>query len=556
MTSNLSVMHYLDSLVSDEYLNAPQNAASNKENGRFFLVNTKDADQTGILSQKIRIIKRIQKLSTDDDVELGVKFFAPFVDVGWNITKTYTTMLGEQEEALKNKTQSPKEIEENIQKIADLMIQAALLQVAISRDKHIYFKAQKKLEQLLYDISGYDSDLNFKEDIPSPGYGSQQFRENVQFWNVRLRLILIRVNRFIKQLASVIKNTSLYVNGVKAFQEGGGAFFFSHLTWIYFLPRLIVNISTVIKSIFAVGDISALERGFGWRRRLYVLLVAIWFELSNDFRWFMGGITNAFILAGSIPIIGVYIMAAVQIYDFVIICTRNYIETCRFNEMKEKFVGLSNSSQQIDDISDFLMRLDRRISFEKDFLFYLIANFAIIMTCIVFMVPVFGSISPIIPMVAGIVAILTTVFHYRNLKHFAGLRKKLYGAETLIPQGSMASLTVDQEVADESDIDNLSFGMFSKGIVRVVNHDKNLLLYVDKELKKITLLSSSEYEGGSEFLEAFDGDVSPVRGRAKTLTKTKVDEILANLNYQLSDIVDAEESNDGGIVRAASQMNN
>ncbi|MDF1758416.1 MAG: hypothetical protein P1U74_09000 [Legionellaceae bacterium] len=546
MTSNLSEMHYLEDLVSDEY---KKDHASGEDSISFLHNNPVGSlsvleQRDYSLTEKINLIKRIRDLSTDESrTDEAVKFFSPFVCQGWELARIFSTILGEQKKTWADKNLTEAEVERNIQRIADMMIYAAVLEVVAFSDKKIHNDSQRVLEQFLFDKTNFDSGLDFGKKLPKPSYFEKEFRADAQYYNILVRLLIVRSRRILAKLAIVINYCKNYVNGLAAFEKGGAAFFFSYLSWMFFLPRLIINIATTIRSMTNWG-LSKLDIQFGWKKRLMIHLESVWAELANDIMWFASGICSCFVLAGCIPIIGVYFLLGAQIYDLAVNCFRSHWDMHRVKKIKERFEELGKINQlneQMPDIEHFLRNLEKRIQFDRRMLFYLLSNFSILLVCIVFMMPAFATISPIIPLVAAAVTLLTAVYHFRNVVYFRAKRKELYGG-TLIASDAIGYQTIDYPLTEDN-VTDIKMGEFKKVLVRkksVLNSEKGYLYLVQIVNEKV-VFSPVEYDlrcydkDEDTFLNDYDREVAlNYRERPKTISESQLKNLKSKLGIDLS----------------------
>lgn len=507
MTFNSLVMQYLDSL------------APSSQDKKFNIFHEKEHGED-LLSKKIAVLKRIQEISTQEDTTEAVSFFLPFLDHGWDLSRIYSAMLYEQKKILLERQSSSYDKQIHAQKIADMMILTALLQVVIFKDKHIHYKALKTLDQLLYDVADFDSKLEFKEVIAAPSELAGKIRENTRYYNLLLRLSSLRLYRVLNQLTKVLQDCKDYLNGLQAFKDNGGGVFFSYFSWVYFVPRILLNIYTLLSSIFDVSGLTGLEKAYGSWTRFKLQFQDLWQQLDNDLMWCTSGLMNCFILVGVIPMLGVYIMIAAQTHDFIVNCIINYIETRRLNNMMARFGRVGD----LQDNPGLLDGLNKRAAFDKQFLFYTVANFAILLVCVAFMMPTFGSISPFIPLIAGIIAFLTTFFHFYNGEYFKKERKKIFGG-SLIPDNAVGVLKIDYILKNENEVSDLPLGKYSSGLVMAEVDKVGFYLYkVDKGKKSFEHLQSAE--AVSKFY-SLTKDMSLSDTRAKSLSSDLFEEIIA-----------------------------
>ena len=451
-----------------------------------------------ILTEKIQLIIRIRELQYSEDVETVAIFLAPIVDNFKKLEKAYTVSL---QEYKANITAGRQKYDGKVLlEIADKMIAASLFEVAIFRKRRFFRGQLKDLEQALFDVS---SSVNFEDGFDSRLKGLDLFakRENdvlpntyfasLSEWHNKLnpaRFFVLRSWRWYKQqLAAFLVNCKDFIDNYKDTIAKYLGPFFAYLSWVFFIPRMLKNICTMIYSFVGGSVLLAhlqfppLEIQYGWYRRFKLRVKAIGAEIANDLMWIVTGVINCFALAGSLPIIAIYIMVAAQAYDLFVMMARNFGDRTTWNALESDVVQL-HQEKNLSDSNHFLDNLKARIEFDKRVLLFALFNFALLLMCITLMTPVFGSISPLIPLIASIVTIIIAPCRGYYLSHFKGETSRRFDAP-LIDGTNRGVVAISSDVfVDGKDFTNLTdlsdycdehklFGIYNEGLLLVNDAD-------------------------------------------------------------------------------------
>ncbi len=495
------LMYYLDSLASTNKKREQHEVAdNNKVNEHFFVIDQLDNDTLEtLLRKKIEIIRKIQQKRNGDPKEAAI-FFAPFADKCWSLQRAYVVTLQSYKHNIAKGEQEPDR--KVLLEIADKMILAALLEAAVYRDSYSNREALRSLEQLLYDLSCewstyekpiiglFDSGLNLYENNPvAPNPIIAQYSEYHNSFNI-WRFLLFRFWRWLTQhVTKAFVYCKSLISSIQDMKNNGVGDAFSYVSWLFFIPRIIINLCTTIYSIigtlpiFGRYKLPEMEKEYGWYLRLKIRLNAIFFEMANDWMWFWSGLINCFALAGNLPVIGLYIMVAAQTYDFSVIMLRNFVDSWRLNKLQADMEKIKRDNS-LDDPNWFLNNLRNRIELDKKALLYAIFNFAILLMCISLMTPAFGHISPFIPLIASLITIIVAPLRGFTILHFKKEAMKLN--PPLISKNACGFIVLE-EGKDVSAAHLL--GRYKQGLVGVKNSSGELseLFYYKKGNESIKI---------------------------------------------------------------------
>lgn len=183
-----------------------------------------------------------------------------------------------------------------------------------------------------------------------------------------------------------------------------------HLNWIFFIPRLTVNIILLNKHVILNPWMSKQERVLPWQTRLHVHLMINrrWIELINDFIWCVGNLLCTFLCTGAWEFIENYFAIGLQLFDLVFTCVYVVIEINRLNTLEKEYQkGCANTVGSIDN--DYLHALRKRIIHEKNIGYLALLNHGILLFAIMTILPVISTLSPLAPLFGAAFSILTTI---------------------------------------------------------------------------------------------------------------------------------------------------
>ncbi len=193
----------------------------------------------------------------------------------------------------------------------------------------------------------------------------------------------------------------------------------SYVAWMFFIPRLSVNLMLLAKHTIPGSWMGAVEKDLDWKTRLKVNFERRWFEVANDVVWFTGGLINCFILIGALAPYNVYFSVALQAYDVFLATVRTYIELGRLNRLKNDYLEMIKSPNinlnDAYDIQRHLQFLDQRIEYEQKRMNIGIYNNTILLLAMAVAVP-YLVFNPLMPVFAAIVILTNTVGAYNTSK--------------------------------------------------------------------------------------------------------------------------------------------
>ena len=261
----------------------------------------------------------------------------------------------------------------------------------MSQDKaillSILFKYQHPLETLPFVFPNLQPSL------------SQQLRSFIAQTNLS-RLASIRNRRFILSclLFTVFSECRPIVNALEIVTQP----FFLHLSWLFFLPRLTLNLLSIIKETIANPWMSNHKHKLPWTIRLeaYMNTHRRGYELWTDAVWFVGGIALCFFITSSWLTLRGIIGIAMQVSDVILMTIRSISEIERLMILKNLHIENPN----------YLEALEERIRFEKKVSFVAISSNVFMLFSLVTLIPAIATLHPLIPFLGALMAVATTVY--------------------------------------------------------------------------------------------------------------------------------------------------
>ena len=192
---------------------------------------------------------------------------------------------------------------------------------------------------------------------------------------------------------------------------------FSYAAWMFFIPRISVNLFLTGKHLLPGYWMSDKEKSLGWQTRLNAQMERRWLELGNDIPALIVTSLSCFVLIGSLAPIANTVATISLLYDVFLSLERLRVETNRMNQLKAQYNRTLNSgnlsSHEVAETKDFLKHLENRWSFDKKRIAIMTTCNTILSIAFILSLPTFP---PLLAIVAGAIAILTTVALFATVK--------------------------------------------------------------------------------------------------------------------------------------------
>lgn len=187
---------------------------------------------------------------------------------------------------------------------------------------------------------------------------------------------------------------------------------FIHLNWIFFIPRLAINMILLCKHVIANPWMSKQEYALPWTTRLQVHLMINrrWIELAGDFVWCIGNLISCFFCVGTWIFAEVLLSVGLQLFDFLFTCLHVSIEIHRLTTLENEYkAGCANGSISLD--RGYFCALQECIKYEKNVGYLAIFSHALLFISILTILPVITATMSWAPIAGAALSILTTMGH-------------------------------------------------------------------------------------------------------------------------------------------------
>lgn len=191
---------------------------------------------------------------------------------------------------------------------------------------------------------------NLKEKFQKMFVKTTIFKEVAFFWNW-LRLCLVRVRKVLNTLLPFLEKQAGFLQLVTFINKYTDKLF-PYLAWIFFIPRLVVDLSLLAKGTARNFFKNKVEYKLDTSILFLAHLLRRWSRIGNDAVWMIAGILNCFILGPAFPIfvfmavafpVSVFITAALYFYDLLLTCIGAMIDLFRLSKLKEAYANKANS---------------------------------------------------------------------------------------------------------------------------------------------------------------------------------------------------------------------
>jgi biopolymer transport protein ExbB/TolQ len=295
-------------------------------------------------------------------------------------------------------------------KINQLLMVLNQTYLSVPREVQRLQKEEQRLQQWL------SPDLQENQQIPTNSYASQSIREWTATVNLP-RLFSVRLRRLLVAIARVQQESSSYRQYMLEMDTQYFGPFFSHLAWLYFIPRVANNLAMIVKHTISNPFMHPEESALSWQTRLKTQLQARWPDLSNDVPWLIANFLTCFVLVGELLPWAILLGVCMQFYEIAQAATVCYMELHHLDELHEDYLKLltktSMESPEHQPYLDFISHLTKRYAHEKRRLRIPVVNTSILLIAIILAVPIFPAAYAVI---GGIIAVLATIWAYTARK--------------------------------------------------------------------------------------------------------------------------------------------
>lgn len=225
------------------------------------------------------------------------------------------------------------------------------------------------------------------------------------------RLLLVRNRRILMTLRPLLEHVKNYTKFIALVDPFIGPVL-NYFSWIFYIPRLAVNLYLILKHVIPGWWLSDEEKQLEWTIRLQMQFQRRWFELLNDVPWIIGGLLGCFLLVGAMSNAGMYLTIALFFYDVILAGVRAYIELGRLDKLlvESEEIAKTNNPAIAEEIENYQESLKEWQSYEQKRMWISIVSTIALFVGMLFAIPAITN--PIVPVVGACLVVFITVITY------------------------------------------------------------------------------------------------------------------------------------------------
>ncbi|WED42708.1 hypothetical protein [Legionella cardiaca] len=255
--------------------------------------------------------------------------------------------------------------------------------------------------------------------MSSPGFFTQQVRDRTAWLNWP-RLFTVRGRRVLTTLIQIprIQKEEYFCRFI-LFADQFANPALTYFSWIFYVPRLAVNMVLLFKHLIPGPWLEAKEKDLSWLTRLQGQLLRRWFELGNDVIWLTGGLLNCFVLTGALAPIGMYLTISFFLFDALWAGLRAFIELGRLNKLEKQYALMEqefrlNSPEKLKEIKEYQQHLQQRMSFERQRLTLSVITTSTLFLGMCLAIPAFAN--PVMVFIGAVLVVTITLINYLKVQ--------------------------------------------------------------------------------------------------------------------------------------------
>lgn len=198
-----------------------------------------------------------------------------------------------------------------------------------------------------------------------------------------------------------------------------------YLSWILFLPRLLINSFDSFRILITWPWMNAKERELGLQARLFVELNRTWINQLHDIGWLISGTVLCFVLTGALAAHSIYIAVAMQAFEVIVSSCRALIEISRLNTLYAQYENMRNASDPNPDektsmwnasdlaedertnLNEQQQLMDEEIRGIKFRLYQRITSRFVLLIGIMMAIPPLAAMHPLISLIGATIGVMT-----------------------------------------------------------------------------------------------------------------------------------------------------
>lgn len=267
------------------------------------------------------------------------------------------------------------------------------------------------------------------------------------------RLLTLRGRSLVLLIAPLTSEFSQY-RQILALTEPFAAPIIAYFSWLFFAPRLTVNLSMLVKHTVAGPWLTNEEKELGWQTRLQAQWNERWFLILNDAVWLSANLLNCFVLVGTAAPWGLPVALAMRGFDLVMTGIKATVEIIKMNRLRQKYQDVLNDPELGKDTQNLIQKeleqLELRMAHESKKLLLSVSCNAVLMLASLLAIPAL-AFHPAFPMACAAVAVTATILCFALTKWIDSQQPKV-GIGSPPENSNGKGLTFFQPVSKPDDV--------------------------------------------------------------------------------------------------------
>lgn len=275
------------------------------------------------------------------------------------------------------------------------------------------------LEQLLTTF-GYPICLQYHNQFKElkqehPFRGLRQLDEWMLKYNL-WRLTLARIRRFYLSVQLFLNLPNL--NWMIAFFEPQLRVFILWLNFLYFLPRVLMDIAHLIYHMaFFPGS------EFDLKQRAQIFFQRRWESFVRDSLWLINGALSLFVFTGPLGFWGLYLSALVQLIEVLLNLVILLQSNRQQSDIRQGLLSMLKVPAPKQEL--WKQKLAQRDDVEHQIRYIRLRNSVGVLICNILILPFFLNLHLGIALFGAGLSLMMSVIQFLSVREFANLRKKL-----------------------------------------------------------------------------------------------------------------------------------
>ncbi|MCC5792667.1 MAG: hypothetical protein JJT82_08700 [Legionellaceae bacterium] len=297
------------------------------------------------------------------------------------------------------------------------LMMAELLDV-VSQDFHYVFRDKKQLQHdkhIFYRwLQSLDYSVPQEIDTATPDgiiHGIEKtIREKTLSWNIA-RVLSQRGRRLLATLSLYCSHTTAFGQWIQRIDRLAHPLI-AHLTWLFFLPRLLANLTSAAKHLMLGSGMAQNEKNLGYGTHLYLLCERHGFDVGIDLGWVVVGLLNCYVFTGPLAL---YLSIGLQAFDMALLSSKAYCRLAPLQQTLAQYRELlqepARPASDTAEIALHIVYLQKRIDYERKKLYLGISSSSVILFSLILALPAL-ALHPLLPLAGALLAVSCTLVFY------------------------------------------------------------------------------------------------------------------------------------------------